>query len=246
MDDVELFTFPGSNACITVELLLDHAGVTWRERRMRPGLHVLTLRRAGFSGPTAPAARIDGTRIQGSRAIASAIAERLPAAGLLPAAAEPRAQVLEAERDGERLQVAARRLVYVIGQRDPSVIRPLVDANYGIVPGPLRGLVTRALVAAASKGHGARRDRVDHELDKVATLLGRFDTLVEAGVLGTATPTVADFQIAPNLALLAMAPELGAVLRARPSWQIAERLLPRYPLDVEPEAPAGWAARLAG
>lgn len=244
MDDVELFTFPGSNAGLGVELLLDHAGIEWRERRLRPGLHVLSLKARGFAAPTVPAALIDGRRVQGSRAIALAIAESVPEAGLLPADPALRAQVLEAERDGEKLQVAARRLVYVLAQDDPGVIRPLVDANYGFLPRSLRPAVARGLIAAAAKGHRARRDRVEHELAKVQSLLARFDDLVEAGVLGTDTPNVADFQVAPNLALLAVPGNLGEVLRERPCWRIAERLVPHYPLDVSATAPAEWAEQL--
>lgn len=189
-------------------------------------------------------ARIADRRVQGSRASAAELVRMAPDAGLLPEDRSWRERVLEAERDGEKLQNAARRLMYVLGQDDRAVIRPLVDRNYGVVPRQLRGLVARGLVLAASKGHGASRRRVDHELDKVAALLARFDALVKEGVLGTDTPTVADFQIAPNLALLALATNLGDVLRTRPSWRIAEQLVPRYPLDATATAPDAWAERL--
>jgi glutathione S-transferase len=245
MSSVELFTFPGSNACLTAELVLTHAGIDWQRRRLRPGLHVLQLRARGFSGPTAPAARIDGRRVQGSREIAHAAAELAPASGLLPAEDAARERVLAAEQQAERLQNVARRLVYVLAQDDPGLIRPLIDANYGMLPRVVRPAVTRLLIRGAVAGHGAKRSRAERDLDRAAGLLDEFDRLVEEGVLGGDAPNVADFQLAPNLALLAASPQLGAVLRARPCWRVAERLVPSYPLDVTADAPAAWAERLS-
>lgn len=241
---VELFTFEGSNACRSVELLLDHAGIEWRRRGMRPGFHALELRARGFRRQTAPAAIIDGERVQGSRHIAHAVADAMPELGLLPDDPDLREVVLEAERDAERLQNAARRLMYVLAQDDASVIRPLVDANFRVLPGPARSVFARVLVRAASYGHAARRDRVDGYLQVVADVVARLDELVEDGVLGTDTPTVADFQATPNLAALAMVGGLGDAVRARPSWRIAERIESTYPITFTLDAPADWSERL--
>jgi glutathione S-transferase len=244
MTDVELFTFPGSNACLTAELVLTHAGIEWRERRLRPLMHVLELRARGFSGATAPAALIEGRRVQGSTKIAHAAAELRPDSGLLPADPELRERVLEAEHQAERFQNVARRLVYVLAQRDESIIRPLVDANYGFLPSPLRAGLVKVMIRAASAGHGAKAERAERDVQRAVDLLGVFDELVDAGVLGSDVPNVADFQLAPNLALLALAPELEAALRTRACWPLAERLVGRYPLEVSAHAPQAWADRI--
>ncbi|MCW2924224.1 MAG: Glutathione S-transferase domain protein [Thermoleophilia bacterium] len=246
MDDVTLYGFPGSNACLTAELLLEHAGVAYREHRVKPGPHALGMRLRGFSRETVPAIRV-GThlKVQGTRPIASWIAQAFPDAHLLPEDPVLRERVLAAEHDGERLQNAARRTVYVLAQDRPGVIRPLIDANFGRFPGVVRGGLTRAMVFAASKGKGASRARLDSDLTRMAELLDGFDALVEEGVLGSETPNVADFQIAPNLAMLAAAPSFAAALKGRPSWRIAERICPTYPLEIDVDAPADWAARLA-
>ena len=242
---VELFTFEGSNACRSVELLLDHAGIDWTRRRVRPGLHALELRLRRFPGPTAPAAIIDDAKVQGSRAISRAIADALPQLGLLPQDPTERRRVLAAEESGERLQNAVRRIFYVLGQDDPALARPIIDANYGFVPGPGRAVMARGLVKAASIGHRARADRIEGYLDRVAGVLDELDALVEGGLLATDTPTVADFQAAPNIAALALAPQLADSLKARPCWQIAARIEPDYPMQVELQVPDAWAARLS-
>lgn len=241
MDHVTLYSFPGSNACLSTELLLDHAGVDWSRRRVRPGPHAVGMRFRGFDGPTVPAIRIGPQRVQGTRRIAAAITDRHPDADLLPDDDDRRLRVLEAEHAGERFQNAVRRIVYVLAQNDPSVVRPLIDANYGELPGFARAGITRAMIAAASRFKRASRDRLDSDVRRIGALLDEFDALVAAGILGTDRPNVADFQIAPNLALLAAAPTLATALHPRPSWRIAERLMPRYPLTLDIDVPADWA-----
>lgn len=243
--DIELFRFNGSNACLTVERMLDHANVEWRAHEVRPMFHVLTLRRQGFEGRTVPAAFIDGDRVQGSRAICRRVAEGLPDSGLLPTDPDLREQVLAAEAKGEQLQNVVRRIFYVLAQRDRKVVSLVVDGSFGNWPGWGRNLFARVLVPLASYGHAAKADRIDGYLDRAAGLLDDFDALVEEGVLGTDTPTIADFQIGPNLAALALDPELAAVLQARPCWRIAQVACPEYGVDAVLDVPREWVTRLA-
>jgi glutathione S-transferase len=241
---VELFTFHGSNACLTAELVLDHAGIEWRRRGMRPGLHAIELRLRGFPGPTAPAALIDGERVQGSRRIARAVADAVPQLGLLPQEPALRERVLEAERDGERLQNAVRRMLYVLAGGDPSLVRPMIDANFRRAPRAVRAGIARAIVRAATIAHKASPARVERDVARLGELLDRFDALVDEGVLGTDAPTIADFQIAPNLAALALEPNARAQLRERPCWRIAQRCCDEYPIRFEIAIPEAWLEQL--
>ncbi len=244
--DVELFRFTGSNACLTVERMLDHAGVEWRAHEVRPIFHVLTLRRNGFEKRTVPAAFIDGDRVQGSRAICRRVAEELPDSGLLPADPELRERILAAEAKGEQLQNVVRRIFYVLAQRDRGVVMPIVDGSFASWPGWSRKAFSRVLVPLASSGHAAKSSRIDGYLERAAGLLDDFDALVDEGVLGTDTPTIADFQIGPNLAALALDPEAAAILRARSCWRIAEVASPTYGFDAELDVPSEWLERLRG
>ncbi len=242
---VELFRFPGSNACLTVERMLDHVGVDWQERRVRPAFHVVSLRRAGFERPTVPAALIDGDRVQGSRSICRRVADELPDSGLLPSDPSLRDRVLDAEAKGEQLQNLVRRIFYVLAQRDRSMVMPIVNGSFASWPSWARGAFARMLVPVASKGHAARADRIDGYLERTAALLAEFDLLVEEGVLGVeGRPTIADFQIGPNLAALALDPDVAAMLRARPCWRIAEVASPTYAFDTPISVPDEWVSRL--
>jgi glutathione S-transferase len=206
--------------------------------------HVFVLRRHGFPKQTVPAAYVDGDRVQGSRAICRRVADGLPESGLLPTDPELRERVLEAEARGEQLQNAVRRIFYVLAQRDRRVVMPIVNGSFGSWPRWARSGFARLLVPLASRAHAARADRIDGYLDRIVELVEEFDQLVEAGVLGTGTPTIADFQIGPNLAGLALDPRLGQLLRERPSWRIAETTCPSYPFDVPLEVPDAWRERL--
>ncbi len=243
--DVELFRFPGSNACLTVERMLDHAGVQWREHRVRPIFHVATLRRHGFPRRTVPAAIIDGDKVQGSRAICRHVAEQLPESGLLPTDPALRERVLAAEAKGEQLQNVVRRIFYVLAQRDRQVVMPIVNGSFGNWPRWGRAAFARVLVPLASSGHAAKSARIDGYLDRAAGLLDDFDALVEEGILGvTGAPTIADFQIGPNLAALALDPDAATLLKARPSWRIAEVASPTYSFDTPIDVPTEWLTRL--
>lgn len=244
--DIELFEFPGSNACLTTTLLLQSRGIAWRSHHLRPMLHVASLRRRGFARGTVPAALIDGARVQGTIAIAHALDEAMPELGLIPREEPARAQVLEAERLGERLQRTARRLVYRVAAQDVRLIDPLIRANFGSLPSPVRTALALTLRAGAQRGHGATAAREAHEVDRLRSLLTQLDALTVAGYLGQELPMVGDFQVAPNLALLASLDGLDVLLQARPCWEAARRLMPTYPLELQGAAPAAWLATLSG
>src|SRR4051812_24195940 len=107
--DLVLYGFRFSHPCVSVQLMLEHKRLPYRYKEVAPGLHPFLLVARGFRGRTVPAMRMDGTRVQGSRAIAAELDRRFPAEPhLFPADAEARHLVEEAERRGEELQDAAR------------------------------------------------------------------------------------------------------------------------------------------
>lgn len=237
---IELFGFPGSNACVSARLALDAAGIEYEQRMLPPGIHPMLLRARGFAGPTVPALRSDTDRIQGSRAIARWAATQAPDMGLLPTDIALRERVLEVERRGEQLQNTIRRLVYVYARQDPSVVRSIVDASYTRAPRLVRSAITAALVPAAMLGHRIRSTRLDAYLDRLVELVDVFDAAARDGIIGGTRPNVADLQIGPNLAVLALDPDVEAVLRERSCWRAAQVTCERYPLDAAVRFPANW------
>src|SRR5579859_6299557 len=90
--------------------MLDLKGIDYDVVNVIPLNQRIHVRLAGFRGGTVPALKLDGRRIQGSRAIARALDERWPDPPLYPAAPALRARVEEAERWGdEQLQPIPRR-----------------------------------------------------------------------------------------------------------------------------------------
>ena len=64
VDAVTLYTFPGSNAGWTAELMLAHKGMAYETVFTPRGPHVYLLPAHGFRGITVPALTIDGRRLQ--------------------------------------------------------------------------------------------------------------------------------------------------------------------------------------
>jgi len=93
-----------------------------------PALSRAWLRMTGFPGVTVPAMRIDGARVQGSRAIARALDARWPEPALFPAdpAARQRTEAIEAWADGP-LQALARRITLWALIRSRAGVRAALD-----------------------------------------------------------------------------------------------------------------------
>jgi glutathione S-transferase-like protein len=65
---VKLLALPASHACAVATAMLDAKRLPYQRVDLFPGLSRAWLRLTGFDGVTVPALRIDGARIQGSRA----------------------------------------------------------------------------------------------------------------------------------------------------------------------------------
>ena len=118
--NVKLYMFTGSAPSLTAALMLEHKGIEHRRKHLLLGPHAFSLLGRGFQTMTVPALKIDGRRVQGSREISLALDELVPQPPLFPADPGRRQAVVEAERWGEALQDAVRRLVLCAARRDPS------------------------------------------------------------------------------------------------------------------------------
>src|SRR4051794_30149775 len=120
-----LYVIPGSHACRTGMLLLDHKGVEYRTTVLPTGLHPVLVRAAGFPGNpapfrelgdgrgrwvgmldrlgTVPALKMDGDRVKTNRAIARHLERVCPEPPLFPADPERRRAVEEAEAWGDEV-----------------------------------------------------------------------------------------------------------------------------------------------
>jgi glutathione S-transferase len=245
-----LYVIPGSHACKTGMLLLEHKGIPYRTVELITGLHPQLVRLHGFRGTreplrtvdgkptrmsammdrfgTVPAVAIGGERVQRNREIARYLDELVPDPPLFPPDPELRQRVEEAERFGdEHLQMAARRIVMVAGARNPD---ELAGRGAGGRLGALlsssdayRRVMSTVAARAVFKAGGDAEGRVMAELPP---MLDRVDGWVADGTLNGDELNVADLVIAPSLALLDYRLDLREELRARPSFALLERVLP--------------------
>src|ERR687886_1977643 len=136
-----LYVIPGSHACRSAMLMLEHKQVPYRRTDIVTLLHPLVVRLHGFDAAgqtrsaggrrtfglrlgdrlgTVPALAANGDRISTNHGIARFLDERHPEPPLFPADPEQRAAVEDAERwANETLQMAARRIPGVGAVRDP-------------------------------------------------------------------------------------------------------------------------------
>jgi glutathione S-transferase len=224
-DEPLLYTIPGSHACRATILMLEHKGITWRERVLAPGVQTTTMKLRGFPGRTVPALRLNGERVQTNRDIARFLDRLRPEPPLVPAGRE--GEVEEAERfiDG-LLQPLARRLVLAAGRRDPALLANHADSGrLGALLAPSRW--RRRLAVWGAHRYFGIHGRVE-TLDLVALpgALDHVDSLVSAGTLNGAELNAADFQAGPCLALIGYRLDVHDVVASRPSWALVDRLLP--------------------
>jgi glutathione S-transferase len=242
----KVYVIVGSHACRAATLMLEHKEIPYRTVVLPTGAHPLLVRLRGFPGSptptrtvdgathrqlalmdrlgTVPALLLDGERVQTNRRIARHLEHVRPDPPLFPAQADRRRAVQEAEAWGDDvLQMAVRRLL---------LATPVDDLRDRGGRGRLGPLLTRSdrirplLARGAGRSFRANPGNLEHLLGEVSPLLDRIDSWVEDGVLCGEHLSVADFTIAPSLALLSYRPDLARDMAARPVARLMDRLLP--------------------
>jgi glutathione S-transferase len=246
---LKIYVILGSHACRTALLMLDHKGLDYATVRLPTAMHPFLLRTHGFKGGmverragdkrpfalsladrlgTVPALRDGSKRVQTNRAIARFLDEISPDPRLVPTDPGHRTRVEEAEAwADETLQMTARRLGLAAVLHGPDA---LVDRARDGRLGPLLWKRDRVRFYGArfvgSSTFAATPGAERRLLADLPSVLDRADALVEAGTINGTDLNVADFLIAPSLALLGYRRDLADELPSRPSWALVERLLP--------------------
>jgi glutathione S-transferase len=237
---VKLYMFPGSNAVYTARLMLDHKGIDYKPVKLMAGPHAFMLLGKGFATMAVPALKADGVRVQGSRWIARALDELEPARPLFPADPARRRAVEDAERWGEGLQNATRRIFYCAARRNTSAFTSLMTAERG----PVKRLMVRAsarlVIRLATGVHRATDEHGREDLELLPERLDRIDAWIEEGVLDGPELNAADFQIAVNVSALMLAEDLRPFIENRPAAAFARRVAPDYHGNIPRSLPYEW------
>jgi glutathione S-transferase len=239
---IKLYMFTGSGPSLTARLMLEHKGLEHSAVHMLVGPHAFSLLGRGFTTMHVPALKIDGRRVQGSRWIARALDELVPEPPLFPADPELRREVVAAERWGEGLQDAARRLVLCAARRDPGVFHT-VYRHPSALRRPAQHLSRPLVLRLASAAHRATDEAAEEDVTGLDDRLAQVDAWIAAGVLDGPELNAADFQIAPSLALLLGFADLAPIVEGHPAASLARRVVPSGFGTIDPVLPAEWLRR---
>ena len=217
-----LYWFPLSHPAHAVRRMLELKGIEYELATVLPGTQRMHLRLVGFRGGTVPALKLDGRRVQGSRAIARALEAARPDPPLFPTD-----RAVETWAD-EELQMVPRRILRWGLTWDAELRRWISEASGVPAPGAVGALGLPAAKYYA-RAVGADEAAVRRALDELPGMLARVDALLADGVL---TPGGAGRRDAPGALQRARARRLRRPARPgrrAPVRRARARAVPRLP-----------------
>jgi glutathione S-transferase len=235
--------FSGSAPSLTARLMLEHKGIDHKTVHVMVGPHAFGMLGRGFETMTVPALKIDGRRVQGSREISRALDELVPQPPLFPADPQRRKWVQGAEEWGEELQDAVRRLVLCAARRDPQAFSS-VYRHANPVMRPAQRVSRQLVTRLATAGHRATDRAGERDLAALPARLDQIDAWIAQGLLDSAELNAADFQIAPNIAVLLRFEDLAPFIEGRPAARLAQRVAPDFPGQIPAVLPSAWLSPL--
>jgi glutathione S-transferase len=257
-----LYVIPGSHACRTGSLMLEHKGIAFKRVELLTGAHPLLVRMRGFPGHRAPIREVQdgrshrslalldrlGTvpalsygsqRVQTNREISRFLDRVQPRPPLFPADAQRRRAVEQAEQWGDQvLQMAARRIALAGSMNGLDTMWQ--RGARGRLGALLARNETQRVIASRISAQivfGADRQAEPELLGALPAMLEQIDAWISDGVLDGDDLNAADFMIAPSLALIAYRLDLRAGIEARPAGALMQRVLPEPEPEPGPVAP---------
>jgi glutathione S-transferase len=225
-----LFGLPASHPSLAAQLMLEHKGIAYRRIDLVAAAHRAIVRALGFPGKTVPALRLDGEKVQGTRAIALALDARVPSPPLFPSDPERRAEVEEAEAWGDEvLQPVPRRLVWNALGHDRSTLATYLEGARLGIPTSIAARIAPPVAAAARHFNEATDEAARRDLAAVPGLMDRVDELIERGVIGGPERNAADFQIATSVSLLLTMDDVRPLIEGRPAERLGREVVRKQP-----------------
>jgi glutathione S-transferase len=241
---VKLYGFNGSNAVYTGRLLVEHKGLEYKYVKLPPAAHAMILLARGFPTMGAPALKVDGRRVQGTRWIARALDELYPHNPLFPADPVARRAVEVAERWGEELQNATRRIFYCAGRRDRAAFMSVLGAGRGPVKRVGLRMFAPVIMKLATGVHRATDEAGREDIELLPERLDQIDAWIAEGVLNGPELNAADYQIGVNVSAMLLSVDLAPFIVGRPAEALGRRAAPDYQGHLGPIVPEDWMAEL--
>jgi glutathione S-transferase len=166
--------------------------------------------------------------------------ELRPEPSLFPVEPERRAVVEEAERWGEDLQNAARRILYCAARRKPGLWSAMMAGGQSrAVRAGLRA-AGPLLVPFAARYHRGL-DRIGRQdIASLPERLDRIDAWIAGGVLDNVELNAADFEIATNIRFLLTLEDVAPAIEGRAAAAHARRVVPDFRAHFPPVLPRDW------
>src|SRR5579884_533927 len=238
---VRLYSMPGSHAALIGQLLFDYKGISYKRTDLLPVISWVVLKTLRFPEVTVPAAKIDGDRVQGTRAIARELERRQPEPPLFPGDPDRRRAVEEAERFGdEELQQRVREIFLWSARKDRSGLVGYLEGGKIGMPHAVAAKTAGPFIALDARSRGATDDNVRRAIAAFPGMLQRIDDWIAEGILGGDTPNAADLQIAPSLRLAMSLDDLRPAIEGRPAGRLATRIVKHFPGRTPPVLPREW------
>jgi glutathione S-transferase len=232
-----LHVVPFSHPCLAVSAALDRLGHEYETVELVTGQQGDEVERVyGEGRRTVPGLLVDDEPVHGTSSIFARLDEMNPDAGLYPAA------VAEAIRKAEPalaedVQMSARVLVFGAMHFRPESMGTFAGAGQ-LDPDGVDFAIKSMRAAWRYLGIDARR--VHATLQELPGQLDAVDALLEAGAIGGAEPTSADFQLGSSLHLLVQIGDVRPLVEERPAAKLLALFEPGKG-DVSAGAfPPGW------
>jgi glutathione S-transferase len=249
-----LYVIPGSHACRSAMLMLEHKGVAYRRVDVPTLLHPVVVRLHGFDAGgqtrtaggrrppplrlgdhlgTVPALACNGDRVSTNHGIARFLDAQHPEPPLFPTDLEQRSAVEAVERwANDTFQMDARRILTSAVVLAPAALsRATADGRMGYLL-YRRALMRRLIIPMIGRRVFAAGPVAEQELMvRLPAMLDRIDAWIAQGVLNAARLTVADFMVAPSLALILYRSDVLPLFTGRPALELVDRLLPEPTRD---------------
>jgi glutathione S-transferase len=242
--EATLYSLKVSHPSRAAKAMLERKGIPFSAVELVPGMHPQLVRLRGFDGPTVPALRLDGRRIQGTTLISRELDLAVEEPALFPRDPDERKAVEDAERWGdEELQETPRKIFRWYMTTDRNARRWLWEQAGLPLPG-LNSYVGRPIAARFARISDATDETVRAEIAEIPGRLDRVDALIEAGTIGGTEPNAADYQIGCTVRMLLEYPQFREPIDSRPAGKLARRLYPEFPGPLPAEFPDDWVAPL--
>jgi glutathione S-transferase len=240
-EKVKFYGFTGSNSVHTGRLMLEHKGLDYDFVKLPPAVHAPTMLMLGFPTMGVPAMKVGDRRVQGTRWMARALDELYPdRPPLFPTDPAARRKVQQAERWGEELQNAVRRIFYCAARRDRKAFLSVLAAGRGPVKTLALRLMAPVVITLATGLHRASDEAGHEDIALLPERLDQIDAWIADGVLGGEQLNAADYQIGVNVSALLLSDDLIPFVEGRPAAALARRVFPDYVGHLGPVVPEDW------